>query len=67
MDLAKVLSNRNMPIRIDDLLLVLRHHGIEHIAYFPTCASAPRYRELLDVTHIIYESNSIYLLRVPEL
>jgi hypothetical protein len=66
-DLEKVLSNRNVPINMDNLLAVLRYHGIEHIVYFPTCASGPRYHWLLDITDVIYRSDSIYLLRVPQL
>lgn len=66
-DLVKVLSNRHIPINMNDLLSVLRYHGIENIVYLPTCASAPRYKELLESTDIIYRSDSIYLLRVPEL
>lgn len=42
-DLAKVLSDKRSPIDMDILLSTLRSHGIEHIAYLSTCASAPRY------------------------
>lgn len=66
MDLAPILSNKMLPIDIDILLSTLRSHGIEHIAYFSTCASAPRYRELLEVTDAVYSGSHIQILTVPD-
>lgn len=66
-DLTKILSNRKAPIDIAALLDVLRFHDIQHIAYFSSCASAPRYRWLLNVTDMVYSGTDIQLLSIPDL
>lgn len=66
-DLVPLLSNRMQPIDFPVLLDVLRSHGIDHIAYFSTCASAPRYKSIVDVTDVVYSGSHIQILAVPEL
>lgn len=64
-DLAKVLSDKRSPIDMDILLSTLRSHGIEHIAYLSTCASAPRYTWIVDLTEPVYSGSHIQILAVP--
>ncbi len=66
-DLAALLSDRKVPLDIDALIDALRLHDIRHIAYFSTCASAPRYRDMVNMTDVMYSGSHIQILTVPGL
>jgi hypothetical protein len=65
--LTPLLSQRMQPIDSAVLIDTLRSYAIDHIAYFPTCASAPRYRSMVDFTDVVYSGSHIQILTISEL